>query len=357
MGRLLAVGAVSLLGVAAAAAAAAADGDGERLALLPLKSTVRDPQAAAAVEAALERELARLGEFTPPRDCRELLRRFRLRDADAAPAASLRRIAKELGVDRLAVATLHDVATHPAPDLALSLRLYEGGSGDLVWAGFMGRSGLDGRKLLGLGVLESVDSLAPELVRRLVAQLPLAAPRRDPLSPSREAAAARDLGTLALVPFTAYVPEDALAVAEAATEAARAVMQRVEVEVASPGCVRESLRRQRAAVWGELAESARRGIADSCGADRILTGSVELWEKRGSGLEPEPEIGVALRLLDTATGRILWMGAREAGGWDNATLFKVGRVYSRGALLDRLLSKLTLGLLRQQASGPRERAG
>ena len=50
---------------------------------------------------------------------------------------------------------------------------------------------------------------------------------------------------------------DALAVAEAATEAARALLFRAGADLASASCVHESLRRQRSQAWGELGVDTR----------------------------------------------------------------------------------------------------
>jgi hypothetical protein len=154
------------------------------------------------------------------------------------------------------------------------------------------------------------------------------------------------LGTIALVPFGGYIGAEALTVAETATEAQRAVLFRLGFSQVSPGCVQQSLRRQRAQVWGELSAEARQYLTDVCGAERLLTGSVEHWDLTGSGREPEPQVALALRLLDARTGRIQWMDAREAAGWDGVRLLGVGRVHSRGALLDRILSALTADFVR-----------
>lgn len=328
-------------------------------ALMPLKRGVRDQAAIAAVETALELQLASLGKLAAPEATRRVLRRLRLRDVDAAPPASLHRLAGELGTRWLVVATLHDVPRHVVPDLAVSIRFYAGDSGELVWAGFLGRSGLDGRRLLGLGVVDRMETLAPEAVRRLLAEAPILdggggrsrAPDRRGATPGAE-------GRLAVVPFTSYVEQDAQPVADAATEAATAVLVRFGAELASPGCVRDAMRRQKARAWGEIAAATRAELRTSCGAHRLLTGAVERWDLAGSGLEPEPLIALSLRLLDAETGGILWMGSREAGGWDRESVLGIGRVFSRGALLGRLLGSLARELARgdhlEPGSGPLE---
>ena len=156
-----------------------------------------------------------------------------------------------------------------------------------------------------------------------------------------------------MVPLTSYVERDAQLVADTATEATTVVLLRLGARLASPGCVRDAMRRQKARAWGEIAAATRAELSASCGAERILTGAVEQWDLAGSGLEPEPLISLSLRLLDAETGGILWMGSQEAGGWDRESVLGIGRVFSRGALLDRLLGKLARQIARRDPDGPR----
>jgi hypothetical protein len=81
---------------------------------------------------------------------------------------------------------------------------------------------------------------------------------------------------------------------------------------------------------------------------RLVTGSVERWEIRG-GVTPEPVVAVAVRLLDAATGRILFVGSLEAGGWDHEGWFGLGRVHSRGTHLRNLLERIATRMLRADA--------
>ena len=138
------------------------------------------------------------------------------------------------------------------------------------------------------------------------------------------------------------------------TEAARATLLRNGASLAPPECVSGALRSQKLRVWGELSAAARTAIRDACAADLLVTGSLERWEITGSAQEPRPIVALALRLLDGASGRILWMGSREASGWDGQGLFGLGRIHSRGALLDHLLSRLGRDLL-QAGTGPAPR--
>jgi TolB-like protein len=316
-----------------------------RLAVLPLKRGVRHRETLDTVDRALRFQLSHYGTVIGDVTSRQALRKMRLRDPDSAPPQVLRQLANELDVEWLVVATVHDAPGYRVPDLAVSARLYHGQSGQLYWAEFTARSGLDNQTVLGLGNIDSIDLLAPILVRRLLANLPLASTGGSRPEENSAPGSAR-LGRLAVIPMTAYVDQDAVAVADTGTEAIRAVLHRAGFSLADPGCVAQTLRRNQAAAWGEVPEQVRLELSDTCGADHLVTGSIESWIVGGSGTEPDPSVAVALRLLDASTGQILWMGSKEAHGWDSGTLFGLGRVHSRGALLDRLLSRLARELVR-----------
>jgi len=320
--------------------------DLDRLALMPLKRGVRDITAIAALDVALGFQLTEIANIASQDSTRQVLRRHRLRDVDTAPPALLREIAEELDVDWILSVTIHDIPRHDVPDLSLSMRLFDGKTGEIVWSEFQGRSGLDGRRLLGLGVVESIELLVPVVVQRLLEELPLGEGIPGTETRPRHAAGFERLGTVAIVPFTSYVDIDAQQVADTATEATRAVLDRSGTQLASPGCIRQGLRHQRAHAWGQLSNDARQHIRTICMADMILTGSVERWSAAGTGLAPEPLVSVALRLLDAESGKVLWMEGNEAAGWDGESLFGSGRVYSRGKLLDRMVTTLTNDMVR-----------
>lgn len=320
----------------------------ERVVLISTEQSVRDATATGIVAQAVQERLAARVELTDSAATRAALRRLRLRAADAAEPGELARLCSELRCDWLISVAVLDAGRGEMPDLALSGRLY-GRDGQLEWVGFAARSGLDDRGLLGLGEIVDFEPLADLAVAELLGELGTAGDLRPP---ARKASGAAALGTLAVVPFTATVREDGLAVAAAASEATRAVISRLGVALAAPGCVGAALRARGALRWGELDEPARREMRERCGVTTIVTGSVERWEVGTRQGEPDPLIAVAWRRLDAATGRIVWNGAREVGGADHGGLFGRWRVHSRGALLERSLDHLGADLVaRAQESG------
>lgn len=72
------------------------------------------------------------------------------------------------------------------------------------------------------------------------------------------------------------------------------------------------------------------------GAAYALTGSVDEWRYK-VGVDGEPAVGVALRIVDVNTGATVWSGAGGKSGWSREALSSVGQKLIRN-LLDSGLS-------------------
>jgi TolB-like protein len=314
---------------------AGATGD-PAIALFPPQNRAGDSAAASVLEQTLRAELGQIGSMIGPEATRNALRRVRVRNGDRAAPALLRLVGGELNADWLVSATLHDADRRQVPRLTVSLRVYSSETGELVWAGFQGRSGLDDRKLLGLGVISSLEGLVVMTARKLLQEMQ--GPGEGTGAPAPPSASR--LGTVAIVPFQASTPRRGTLHAETVTEAVRARLVADGVPLVSPNLSHEILRRRQSGRWGGVAAGTREDLRSLGGADTILTGAVESYEVGGSEFEPEPRVAVAMRLLDAASGRILWMGSSEREGGDRPGLFGLGRIYSRGALTARIFEAL-----------------
>lgn len=347
MMRLLRPGILVLLAAFCAPVAGAAEqgSGGQRhgvIAVLPVQNRGGDDGIAEAVGLALREGLAGQAAHIEPGTARPVLRRLRIRNSDHTPPALLKRLAGELGAGLLISATLHDAERRGLPRLAVSARVYSGTSGELLGAAFEGGSGLDGRKLLGLGKVAELEELVPQVMARLNQEL------ADIIGGGKHAGRSlpsSTLGTVAIVPLDSNTERRSTANAETATEAARAALHRRGVRLASPGCAAEVIRLRQAGHWGGVVAGAREALRRECGADAILTGTVEAYGMDGLLEEPEPRVSIALRIVDSDTGRILWMDALDRKGWDGQGLFGIGRIHARGALAERLMDVLSRKLL------------
>ena len=312
--------------------------DGRAIALFPVQDRAGDSAAVAVVDEALRSELGRRGRLVGPSETRDALRRLRIRNGDRVAPLLLRQLGTELSADWLASATLHEADRSMIPNLTLSVRVYSADTGELLWTGFRGESGLDRRKLLGLGTIADVEALAPLVARDLLLdllQVGSGAGAAGPREPRRSR-----LGTVAVVPFTGSTAWQPTLSAEAVTEAAQARLFADGVRLVSPNRLHDVLRRLQGGQWGGVTAATRAALERTAVADTILTGAVETYDLGGGEAEPEPAVAIALRLLDASTGRILWTGSSERRGWDRQGLFRRGRVHSRGALTARVMEDL-----------------
>lgn len=336
----------ALLALAAVGCAwLAAPARGATLAVAPLSDRQGDPPVAAAVDAAVRETLAGEHALVDPGNLRDVLRRRRVRVLDQALPGDLREIARATGASRVLSLTLHESGRIRTPRLALSGRAYDGASGELLWVGFEAASGLDGRTVLGLGVVDAPEVLAARAGRRLAEQF-LAAERAGTPAP------AAALGPVALVPLGAVTDSAGTNAAETVTEVVRSSLHRRGVALAPPSRVTAVLRRTGGRAWGGVDAPALRALADELGVRHVLTGTVETWDVKGGGEEPEPRVTVALRLVDAETGDIVWMEGRERGGWDGQGPFRLGRTYSRGDLAQQLVDSMVRRLLRERGGRP-----
>lgn len=326
---------------------------GDRIALAPVDDRAGDRAASEAVQAAAREELSGAAALVAPEVLRDAQRRDRVRSIDDARPDELRAIGEATGAERILIVTVHQgERDRRVPRIALSGRAYDPATGAMLWAGFEAASGLDGRTVLGLGVIDGLDELADRTARRLIRDYLSAggpqAQRRSDRSDHRESPS---LGRVAVLPLGAVTAEAGTNAAETVTEAVRAALFRRGVDTVPPPALATELRRLRFAGWGGADDTVREELRAAFDVRHLLTGSVEGYDVAGGAEEPEPQVAVGLRLLDAATGRIVWIGGLERGGWDGQGPFRLGRIHARGALAERLADTLIRRLLRERAAG------
>lgn len=350
-------------------------------ALFPVQDLAGRPGVANVVEQALVKALAERTELVDAEVLRNAQRRLRLRDPAAAPPASLERLAEASGADWLLAVTLHRASESEVsratrafagpsatsnwaprvPQITLAASLYQAGKDEagndtvvLAWAGFAAASGLDQRRVLGLGIIDDSEELARQAATRLLDGVltTSASAKPAPGHPSRTgfrraagpvAIGPVAIGPVAVVPFRGIVERDATRAAATVADLALAVLFAEEVEVLSPGIVRDVLRREEVEVRGEVRRDVRAALAKA-GARTILTGTVESWAIQGS-VEPNPHVALGARLVDAKTGAILWIDGVDRQGSDFEAAFGTGGIHARGALAQSLMNSLIRGML------------
>lgn len=322
------------------------------VAILPVQDRAGDREIAVGIDQAIRTGIAARWESLDSVTTRDTLRSLRIRNGDLTPQARMQRLASDLGADWLVSFTVHDADRQGLPRLTLSGRAYDGNTGEMIWAGFEGGSGSDSNKILGLGQVWAIEDLSPRIVDRLLEGLHEAVSsdwRGSLKDPARQAAAR--LGSVAIIPFASITSGRATENAGSVTEATRAAIFQLGLPVVAPGCTNEVLRRTRGD-WGGVDTTTRLKLQQECGADSIITGSVEKYESGSTVQEPNPEVSMGMRLIDANSGRILWTEGLERTGFDSQSILRFGRVHSAGDLTERMIEKLTKRMAKDLAQRP-----
>lgn len=72
------------------------------------------------------------------------------------------------------------------------------------------------------------------------------------------------------------------------------------------------------------------------GVTFVVTGSVQEWRYK-VGIDGEPAVGITLKVLDVATGKVMWSGSAAKSGWSREALSAVAQ-----SVLTELLASLPL---------------
>jgi hypothetical protein len=325
-------------------------------ALLPLQDRTGDPEMAAAVQAALAARLFPAGDPVAGAQLRDAMRRLRLRDPLNSSPQVLAELGVEIGADWFFAATLHQITREPVPQLTLSAQVFTPGGEELSWAGFIAASGLDQRRLLGRGQIDSLEILARQASLQIAddylshaGSLPASPRRRGPAVRSgfrSQPYTPRSLGTVAVIPFDSVTDRDAGLHGALMTDVALAVLSRRQVRVVLPAIVAGILRQQGELARGELDATARDALRRTTSADHIFTGTVEMYRPGAAGLEPDPWISFSARALATDSGRIVWSAGLEQRGSQHPGPFKTRRIHAAGRLAEQMMEALVDGLLK-----------
>jgi len=77
-------------------------------------------------------------------------------------------------------------------------------------------------------------------------------------------------------------------------------------------------------------------IGEAAGLQGIFVGSVSQYEMQATGAGPFPVITVDARLVDVATGTVVWRATASERGGPKTPIIGVGEVHTIGALADRI---------------------
>jgi TolB-like protein len=124
-------------------------------------------------------------------------------------------------------------------------------------------------------------------------------------------------------------------------------------ELVDIGQVQGALRRLRIRNTAVMSLEQVRSLGDSLGARYLLTGSVLEHATLQTDDGPIPTAGAALKLIDVASGHVVWAKSLSVTGKDRETVFGYGREIDAGKLDARLVDEMLADFTRLsgEASG------
>lgn len=313
--------------------------NGPTIVLLSLTNYTTSPDAIGLFEPILRAQLGTLGMRVPEGDAvRQVLREHRIRAVGEVPTTGAAALHAELGAD-YALTGSYDVFIPDgvAPEAALSLRLIDLSTLTVVWARSVGATGRDFESVFGLGQIVATDDLAARLVATATDGL------RKVLDPSTGATAPRG-ERVAVIQFDDIVldaPGSGIVTAQTITQLVRRGYTVVE-----PGVVRELFFDFQRFPRGGIDYELLAALHDSLGVALVVTGAVDQFHTGVPSVEQSyPSIAINGRVIDTETGRIMWI-AQVSGDGDHELVLGMGSTRAAagvtGSTTSHMLNELHL---------------
>lgn len=152
--------------------------EGVKMAVLPFDNISKTQGAGKSMENIILIEFLKTSpiKIIDPGEVSAALSEERVRLATAIPRETLQNLGKRLGVDMFLVGVVHEYEMQLAsgaggagqvPLIAVTLRVIDAGSGDILWASNATRTGIDKESVFGIGKIQSLNALAEATAKDL----------------------------------------------------------------------------------------------------------------------------------------------------------------------------------------------
>lgn len=115
-------------------------------------------------------------------------------------------------------------------------------------------------------------------------------------------------------------------------------------QVLEPGEVEEALKELRIRATDKLSSERVGQLKEKLGLDWIFFGTVLEFSAPQAGSNEPPVVSLTARILDAASGEIVWAAFGSRQGDDAEFLFEVGRVNSTSELAKKIAEKMVAAL-------------
>ena len=262
-------------------------------------------------------------------DLRPVLRLHRIRSRGAIGRQGARLIAEATGARYLLLGSWDVYSREEFAEVALSLRLLDLSTLQLVAAVSAGSTGEDHLGIFEKGRIEDRKSLLEGLLKTTLNQLLIAK------SQENQGVLAAGFENLAVIPLNNY----------SETNYAERVLANVVLSellsagyfVVEPGFVRELELEREEANRGGIGRDSAATLRRELGVGKIVTGALDIWQRgRGPASGAVPRVACGLRLVDAGSGHVEMAREYTGAGNENDGLFWHGRQRSVVNLAGRL---------------------
>jgi len=151
---------------------------GRKMALLSFDNLSKTQGAGKSMENMILTEFLKSSPVTivDPGEVAAALSEERVRLATSIPRETIMNLGKKLGVDLFMVGIVHEYEMQMAsgtggsgqiPVIAITLRIVDAASGDIVWAINASRTGNDKETVFGIGKIQSLNTLADDTAKQI----------------------------------------------------------------------------------------------------------------------------------------------------------------------------------------------
>lgn len=153
-------------------------GEGVKMAILSFDNLSKTQGAGKSMENMVLTEFLKNSpvRIIDPGEVAAALSEERVRLATSIPKETVQALGKKLGVDLFMVGVVHEYEMQMAsgaggsgqvPFIAITLRIIDAKTGDIVWAINAARSGSDRETVFGIGKIQSLNTLADDIAKQI----------------------------------------------------------------------------------------------------------------------------------------------------------------------------------------------